>query len=87
MLSFVDVPVHSYRVYWKQIPLITGDLAVQTKKRTRVSGDSYNYTIQNLKPDTTYYIEIEAICLWKKKRLKSPKIGLNVSTGHIKGKD
>ncbi|CAB4004463.1 anosmin-1, partial [Paramuricea clavata] len=80
----LDVPVHTYRIYWKQIPLITADLAVLTKKRTRVAGTQYNYTIQNLKPDTTYNIEIEVICLWQKKRLKSPKVALNISTGHIK---
>jgi hypothetical protein len=34
-----------------------------------------------------YNIEIEVICLWQKKRLKSPKVALNISTGHIKGKD
>lgn len=58
-----------------------------TKRRTHVAGTQYNYTIENLKPDTVYYVEIEAICIWKNKRLKSPKVGLNVSTGHIKGKD
>ena len=82
----LDVPVHSYRIYWKEIPLSTADRVIVTKKRTRVAGGQYNYTIEDLKPDTTYNIEIEAICLWQKRRLKSPKVGLNISTGHIKGK-
>ncbi|XP_046865073.1 anosmin-1-like isoform X2 [Xenia sp. Carnegie-2017] len=82
--AILDVPVHSYRIYWKKIAQVTTDLAVTTKKRTRVKGLQYNYTIHNLQPDSRYHIEIQAVCLWKKNRLKSPKVALNVSTGHIK---
>lgn len=62
-----------------------GDLAVHTKKHTQVPGSQLNYTIEKLKPDTTYRIEIEAMCLWNKRRLKGPKAEINVSTGHVKG--
>ncbi|XP_028406112.1 anosmin-1-like [Dendronephthya gigantea] len=82
--AILDVPVRKYRIYWREITKDTGDLAVLTKMHTQVPGSQLNYTIQKLKPDTTYRVEIEAMCLWNKKKLKGPKAEINVSTGHIK---
>ena len=42
-------------------------------------------TISGLNKDKNYLVEIQAICLWKKKRLKGPKIAINVSTKIMKG--
>lgn len=80
-----DVPVHRYRLSWREIPTFPFHQGEILKEQVRLSGSRLNYTIKRLKKDKNYHVDIQAICLWKKKRLKSPKAALNVSTHNIKG--
>lgn len=46
----------------------------------RISGKIHRHTIDNLQPNRTYLLELQAISRWKRRRLRSHQVTLRIQT-------
>ncbi|CAH8521600.1 unnamed protein product [Heterobilharzia americana] len=77
-------PLKKYQITWRQYYAFNGeDRSSLTEYSANVPGDKTTYIIQNLKPGTTYKIEVKAVSLFEGKELKSHPNTLYISTIQI----
>ncbi|XP_013380671.1 anosmin-1 [Lingula anatina] len=76
-----DLPIIRYRVFWSERLSSISPVFVSLKEhRQSVSGNQNSYTIKNLKPDTTYFVEVQAICRYGRKKLRSRRRSFYITT-------
>ena len=79
----LDLPVHRYRVYWSERlhpHEYTTELVDLRQYHHRVPGTIHAYRLTGLKANRTYLLELQAICLWHSKRLKSDRVSIEIVT-------
>ncbi|CAH8499538.1 unnamed protein product [Schistosoma mattheei] len=77
-------PLKKYQIIWRQYYAFNGeDRSSLTEYTANVPGDKTVYLIQNLKPGTTYKIEVKAVSLFEGIEMKSHPATLYISTIQI----
>ncbi|TNN17957.1 Anosmin-1 [Schistosoma japonicum] len=77
-------PLKKYQITWRQYYAFNGeDKSSLTEYTANVPGDKTMYLIQNLKPGTTYKIEVKAVSLFEGVEIKSHPATLYISTIQI----
>ncbi|CAH8479101.1 unnamed protein product [Schistosoma turkestanicum] len=80
----ITFPLKKYQITWRHYYAFNGeDRSSLTEYTANVPGDKTVYLIQNLKPGTTYKIEVKAVSLFEGVELKSHPATLYISTIQI----
>lgn len=77
-----DLPVSRYKLFWSVKPRNSPSIHVSNHHEFRqvVPGDQMVFQIPDLEADTTYSVQIQAICQYGDVRLKSDKVTLSIIT-------
>lgn len=75
------LPIHRYRLQWSLRPDIHLDEFISLQVRDkRLKGTIHKFTISNLQPNRTYVLELQAICRYENRRLRSKQVTLRIQT-------
>lgn len=73
------LPISRYKVFWSKKPRDGGKQS-STEFRQVVLGDQVMFQIPDLDPDSSYSVQLQAICQYGEIRLKSDKVSLSIIT-------
>lgn len=76
-----DLPIARYKIFWsKRLKLASAQFHSMQEFRHVLPGDRNAYRIMNLDPDTSYFVQVQAISQHGDVRLKSEKASLYITT-------
>lgn len=79
--SVSDLPISRYKMYWsKRIRGVSPQFQSMQEYRQVLSGDRHAYRLMDLDPDTTYFVQVQAIAQHGEVRLKSDRASLYITT-------
>ncbi|KAK2143645.1 hypothetical protein LSH36_824g02009 [Paralvinella palmiformis] len=77
-----DLPVTRYKIFWNKRltkqPTLT-ELEIKEHRQV-IPGDQLQFDVPDLDPETTYLVQIQAICQYGDTRLKSDKASIYINT-------
>ncbi|XP_022788161.1 anosmin-1-like isoform X2 [Stylophora pistillata] len=80
-LNTIALPIHRYRLQWSLRPDIHLDEFISLQVRDkRLKGTIHKFTISNLQPNRTYVLELQAICRYENRRLRSKQVTVRIQT-------
>lgn len=77
-----DLPVTRYKVFWsKRLKRVTPDMGMTLKEHRQVlPGGQLEFQLPELEPDTTYFVQVQAISRYGDVKLKSEKSSVYITT-------
>lgn len=75
-----DIPVHHYRVSWSWTANAGAEAAPRVKRRKTVTGDSMSVSLDGLREDRSYVVELQAVAYWAQLPIRSHKTTLTFIT-------
>jgi hypothetical protein len=76
-----DLPISRYKVFWsKRLKTVSAQLQALQEMHRVISGDQLSFQLTDLDPDTTYFVQVQAIVHHGDLRLKSEKGSISIVT-------
>ncbi|XP_064638627.1 anosmin-1-like isoform X2 [Lineus longissimus] len=76
-----DLPVDKYKVFWsKRLKGVTASLTFIEQFKKVVDGTELTFTLKNLEPDATYFVQVQAVCHYDEERLRSDSASTYILT-------
>lgn len=76
---FTSIPINRYKIHWSKKFKSSSSHTVQDFKQN-VPGNQTHFELKDLEPGTTYFVQVQAISMFRESRLKSDKAGLFITT-------
>ncbi|XP_048389440.1 anosmin-1 isoform X3 [Stegostoma tigrinum] len=83
MLEEPDIPVHHYKVFWSWTVSAKSGAPAKKKRRKTINGSQNHVVLEDLQPNSSYLVDLQAVTYWGQVRLKGAKVSLYFGTPRI----
>ncbi|XP_074657809.1 anosmin-1-like [Tubulanus polymorphus] len=79
--AYSDIPVTRFKIFWsKRLRGVSPMLVYMEEHKQIIPADQFTYTLKDMEPDTTYFVQVQAVCHYGEERLKSERASIYIVT-------